>query len=92
MAADLDAGIHAGLDEKLQLKNEISVHLFGAEEAVGRIENRGPDDHSVFDGVFRLSVALDPAVKGLAVKEVLPLLSLGNRYLREQNTYYAKRQ
>ena len=79
VAPDLDAGIHAGFDEKIQLQDEIAVHLFGAKETVRCIEHRGSDDHPVFDGILCFPVALNPAVEGLTVKKFLPLYIGGGR-------------
>jgi hypothetical protein len=80
VAANLDAGVHARLGNKLQFQNEVRVHLLCAQEAVRRVEDGRPDDRAILDRVFGFSVFWDPAVQGLAIKERLPIRVSANRH------------
>ncbi len=71
-AADLHAGIQAGIHFEFVFQNEIAVDLVGAEETVRRVEHAGAHDGVAVNGVGGLAAALGPAGQILAVEQFGP--------------------
>ena len=79
VAADLHARVEPGIDLEFILEDEIRIIATGAEEGVRGVQRRGADDRTIFDFVFGLAAALDPAVQIFAVEQVGPVFSSHGR-------------
>ena len=77
LAANLNAGIQAGIDLEIENEFKVLVFLLGAEERVRRVRHGTADDCSVFNLVVGLAAALDPPIEVFAVEKRLPTIIVG---------------
>src|SRR5438874_10181094 len=58
LAANLDAGVQAGINLEFQLEDEIGIMLFRAQERVRRVRYGGADKLAILHAVLRFAAAL----------------------------------
>jgi hypothetical protein len=68
MAADLNTGVHFGVDQELVFENEVSVAMLGDKKGMLGVRRRCSGENSIPDFEFRLAAEHPPPGQSLPVE------------------------